>query len=112
MSLDRIVEFACREGDLRHLRLVLSMNASYDYGFADPCAVAAAYGNVTVLALLRSYDIPWGAAFVSAILRQQMHVVEWMLKQGFHKDERAPIDSQSTSLRASLAFRRESLRSS
>lgn len=105
MSLDRIVDYACtRGGDLRHLRLCLGIGADH-YGYKDPCGVAASFGNVTVLRVLREAGVPWGRAYARAIEARQFHVVRWMLST----DTREPTDSQSTSLPKSLAYRRAAL---
>ena len=109
MSLDRVVEFACREGEIRHLRLILAMDGVHDYAYTDPCGIAAAYGNVTVLAMLREHGIPWGATLSRAIEHEQFHVVRWVLKRG--TGTRAPTDLQSTSRRPALVFRRAALQS-
>lgn len=108
MSLDHIVQFACAEGEIRHLRLILGIARVEELDFDDPCGIAAAHGNITVLAILREHGIPWGTAFSKAIDRNQFHVLQWMLK---NTGARAPTSSQSTSLPPSLVYRRAALRS-
>jgi hypothetical protein len=60
-NLDQLVEFACTQGsDPRHLRLVLGMFKLEEMKYEDPCGIAASYGNLTILALLRQHNVPWG----------------------------------------------------
>jgi hypothetical protein len=77
----------------------------------DPCGIAAWYGNLTILALLRNHGIPWGRSMQRAVERNQFHVKSWMFMNGYRMDKREPTSWQSTSPPTSLVYRREALMS-
>jgi hypothetical protein len=110
VNIDQLVEFACTQGsDPRHLRLVLGMYKAEEMIYEDPCGIAASYGNLTILALLRENGIPWGGSMRRAVERNQIHVKAWMFRNGYHMDKREPTSWQSTSPPPSLVYRREAL---
>lgn len=112
LSLDYLVEFACAHGsDPRHLRLVLQMNKLEEMQCEDPCGIAASYGNLTILALLRQHGIPWGESMRRAVERNQIHVKRWMLANGYRMDKREPTSWQSISHPEKLVYRRAALMS-
>jgi len=109
-NLDQLVEFACTQGsDPRHLRLVLGMFKLEEMKYEDPCGIAASYGNLTILALLRQHDVPWGGSLEKAVGRNQIHVKAWMFMNGYRMDKHEPTSWQSTSPPPSLVYRREAL---
>lgn len=111
-DLDQLVKFACTQGsDPRHLRLVLGMFKLEEMKMEDPCGIAAWYGNLTILALLRNHGIPWGRSMQRAVERNQFHVKSWMFMNGYRMDKREPTSWQSTSPPTSLVYRREALMS-
>jgi hypothetical protein len=110
LSLDELVTFACTQGtDPRHLRLVLGMYKLEEMKMEDPCGIAAWYGNLTILALLRNHGIPWGRSMERAVNRNQFHVKSWMFTNGYRMDKHEPTGWLSTSPQKSLAYRRAAL---
>jgi len=110
LPLDELVTFACTQGtDPRHLRLVLGMHKLDEMKMVDPCGIAAAHGNLTILALLRNHGIPWGRSLERAVERNQIHVKVWMFTNGYRMDRREPTSWLSTSPPKSLVYRREAL---
>ena len=110
LSLDELVTFACTQGtDPRHLRLVLGMYKLEEMKMEDPCGIAAWYGNLTILALLRNHGIPWGRSMERAVNRNQIHVKSWMFTNGYRMDKHEPTGWLSTSPQKSLAYRRAAL---
>jgi len=110
LSLDELVTFACTHGsDPRHLRLVLGMYKLEEMKMEDPCGIAAWYGNLTILALLRNHGIPWGRSMERAVNRNQIHVKSWMFTNGYRMDKHEPTGWLSTSPQKSLAYRRAAL---
>jgi hypothetical protein len=110
LSLDELVTFACTQGtDPRHLRLVLGMYKLEEMKMEDPCGIAAWYGNLTILALLRNHGIPWGRSMERAVQRNQIHVKSWMFTNGYRMDKHEPTGWLSTSPQKSLAYRRAAL---
>lgn len=112
LPLDELVTFACTQGaDPRHLRTVLGMYKLEEMIYEDPCGIAASYGNLTILALLRSHGIPWGRSMERAAQGNQIHVKSWMFTNGYRMDKREPTGWLSTSRPRSLVYRREALMS-
>jgi hypothetical protein len=98
LCLDELVTFACTQGsDPRHLRLVLGMYKIEEMNARDPCGIAAKYGNLTILALLRNHGFPWGGAMEMAVQGNQTHVKSWMHLNGYRTDKHEPTSSLSIS---------------